>query len=298
MRTVVSPSRFATGPIRMSNSSPSCSSTTSGGRHSARPVGSVENWSVLGSMPPWGSLMGVLSWSVPVARLRGQEAAAVPSGQQDVSRVKTRAASTSRAYGRFTPRMEFCPQSNPRERKAFVFYIRYLGAELRRRPGRTALTALGVAVGVGLVVVVGALSKGLDDAQEEVLEPLTGVGTDLSVSRPIAVADEGGSSAAGPAGAFAQLSPREQRQLERENDNTLSFDLADLGDPGERFSVDRFLTTELSFPTAEAAAIRNLDGAGDAAVSLTLNAVHIEGRVPEASTPGGAALHGGSFDRP
>ena len=177
-----------------------------------------------------------------------------------------------------------------------MFYIRYLAAELRRRPGRTALTALGLAVGVGLVVIVGALSKGLDDAQDEVLEPLTGVGTDLSVSRPLAVRDEGGSSAAGPAGAFGQLSPREQRQLERENDNALNFDLADLGDPGERFSVDRFLTTELSFPTAEVAEIRNLDGAGDAAASLTLNAVHIEGRVPEASTPGGAALHGGSFD--
>jgi ABC-type antimicrobial peptide transport system permease subunit len=177
-----------------------------------------------------------------------------------------------------------------------VFYIRYLAAELRRRPGRTALTALGLAVGVGLVVIVGALSKGLDDAQDEVLEPLTGVGTDLSVSRPLAVPDEGGASAAGPAGPFGQLSPREQRQLERENDNALSFDLADLGEPGERFAVDRFLTTELSFPTSKVTEIRSLAGAEDAAAGLTLNAVHIEGRVPEASTPGGAALHGGNFD--
>jgi putative ABC transport system permease protein len=177
-----------------------------------------------------------------------------------------------------------------------VFYIRYLIAELRRRPGRTALTALGLAVGVGLVVIVGALSKGLDDAQDEVLEPLTGVGTDLSVSRPLGVPDDGGSSASGPQGPFGQLSPSEQRQLERENDNALSFDLADLGEPGERFSVDRFLTTELSFPTSEVAEIRGLTGAEDAAASLTLNAVHIAGRVPEASTPGGAALHGGSFD--
>ena len=78
------------------------------------------------------------------------------------------------------------PRVNHGER-AFVFYIRFLSAELRRRPGRTALTALGLAVGVGLVVIVGALSKGLDDAQDEVLEPLTGVGTDLSVSRPLDV---------------------------------------------------------------------------------------------------------------
>jgi hypothetical protein len=38
---------------------------------------------------------------------------------------------------------------------------------------------------VGLVIV-GALSKDLDDAQDQVLRPPTGVGTDLSVSRPIA----------------------------------------------------------------------------------------------------------------
>jgi ABC-type antimicrobial peptide transport system permease subunit len=50
-----------------------------------------------------------------------------------------------------------------------MFYLRYLVAELRRRPGRTVLTTLGLAVGVGLVVIVGALSRGLDDAQDEVL---------------------------------------------------------------------------------------------------------------------------------
>jgi ABC-type antimicrobial peptide transport system permease subunit len=176
-----------------------------------------------------------------------------------------------------------------------MFYLHYLLAEVRRRPGRTALTALGFAVGVGLVVIVGALSRGLDDAQAEVLEPLTGVGTDLSVSRPLAVPDNG-AAAAGPGGPFGQLSPREQRQLERENDNALSFDLADLGDPGERFAVDRFLTTELSFPRSKVAEIGRLPGVEDAAASLTLDAVHIEGRVPEASMPGGAALHGGNFD--
>ncbi|MGH9230395.1 MAG: hypothetical protein ACRD07_17010 [Acidimicrobiales bacterium] len=68
-----------------------------------------------------------------------------------------------------------------------MFYVRYLLAEVRRRRGRTALTAVGLAVGVGLVVIVGALSKGLDDAQAELLEPLTGVGTDLSVNRPLIV---------------------------------------------------------------------------------------------------------------
>ena len=62
-----------------------------------------------------------------------------------------------------------------------MFYLTYMLSELRRRKGRTLLTALGLAVGVGLVVTVTALSNGLDRAQDKVLKPLTGVGTDMSV---------------------------------------------------------------------------------------------------------------------
>jgi putative ABC transport system permease protein len=162
-----------------------------------------------------------------------------------------------------------------------VFYLRFLVAELRRRPARTALTALGLAVGIGLVVIVGALSAGLDDAQDEVLEPLTGVGTDLSVSRPIAVPDDEGSAAGGPGGPFGQLPEREQRQLRRENrGHTESFDYSDLGEPGERFSEVSLLSSELSFPTSEVATVRRLDGVEDAAASLTLKALLVEGEVP------------------
>jgi ABC-type antimicrobial peptide transport system permease subunit len=171
-----------------------------------------------------------------------------------------------------------------------VFYIRFLGAELRRRPGRTVLTALGLAVGVGLVVIVGALSKGLDEAQAEVLEPLTGVGTDLSVSRPIAVPDE-----AGAGDPFSGLSPREQRQLQRENEeHNRQFNFGELGEPGERFSEDSFLSTELSFPDSQVAKIRGLGGVEDAAGSLTLNATHIEGVVPESGAPPAVGAHGGA----
>jgi putative ABC transport system permease protein len=175
-----------------------------------------------------------------------------------------------------------------------LFYIRFLAAELRRRPGRTALTALGLAIGVGLVVIVGALSRGLDDAQDEVLEPLTGVGTDLSVSRPIAVPDDGESGGGDP---FSRLSPEDQRQLQRENEeHNRQFNFGELGEPGERFSEDSFLSTRLSFPTSEVADIRALDGAEDAAGTLTLSAVHIEGRVPESGAPPiGAGAHGGGF---
>jgi ABC-type antimicrobial peptide transport system permease subunit len=176
-----------------------------------------------------------------------------------------------------------------------LFYVRYLGAELRRRPGRTALTALGLAVGVGLVVIVGALSKGLDDAQEEVLEPLTGVGTDLSVSRPIAVPGRGGSR--GVAGdPFSQLSPRERRQLRRENrGHDAAFNFSQLGEPGERFSEETLLTTKLSFPTSEVANIRALPASADASASLTLRALLVKGTVPKSGEVASPHGPGGGF---
>ena len=66
-----------------------------------------------------------------------------------------------------------------------MFFLTYILSELRRRRGRTILTALGLGLGVGLVVTVSSLSSGLDQAQAKILEPLTGVGTDMSVTRPI-----------------------------------------------------------------------------------------------------------------
>src|SRR4051795_7980808 len=64
-----------------------------------------------------------------------------------------------------------------------MFQLRYVASELRRRAGRTILTALGLAAGVGLVVGIIGVSQGLDAAQTEVLSPLSKVGTDVLVTR-------------------------------------------------------------------------------------------------------------------
>ena len=119
-----------------------------------------------------------------------------------------------------------------------MFYLRYIASELRRRRGRTILTALGLGVGVGLVVTVVALSTGLDEAQSKVLEPLTGVGTDMSVDRPIVVSGSGQSQSftpggpAGPArGRRRQLSQKEQRELQKEN-GSARIGLANAAKPG------------------------------------------------------------------
>jgi ABC-type antimicrobial peptide transport system permease subunit len=161
-----------------------------------------------------------------------------------------------------------------------MFYVTYMLAELRRRSGRTILTALGLAIGVGLVVTVSALSTGLDRAQAAILEPLTGVGTDMSVSRPIDFSDTG-------PGGFQSLSEDERRKLHEENGGG-RLELTDLGEPGSKFSRDTFVSTaQLSFAASEVAQIRALAGVEAAAGGLTLNSIHIEGTVPEESQPRG-----------
>src|SRR5436190_20826402 len=66
-----------------------------------------------------------------------------------------------------------------------MFQLRYAAQEVWRRGGRTALTALGLAAGVGLVIGIVGISKGLDQAQGQVLSPLKAVGTDILVTRVV-----------------------------------------------------------------------------------------------------------------
>lgn len=170
-----------------------------------------------------------------------------------------------------------------------MFYLRYIASELRRRRGRTILTALGLGVGVGLVVTVTALSAGLDDAQSEVLEPLTGVGTDMTVNRPIEIGQGGDVAAGGP----VELSEAERKKLEKEGAGPPQIDFNDLGDPGEEFETDQFVTTDLSFPASEVRKIAATEGVDGVSPALTLNVVHIEGTVPDTSSGTGAQVFGG-----
>ncbi|MBO0804853.1 MAG: ABC transporter permease [Nocardiopsaceae bacterium] len=65
-----------------------------------------------------------------------------------------------------------------------MFFLRYLGGEIRSRARQAFAIALGLAVGVGLVVTVTAASAGVSDAQAGVLKGLYGVGTDVTVTKP------------------------------------------------------------------------------------------------------------------
>jgi putative ABC transport system permease protein len=161
-----------------------------------------------------------------------------------------------------------------------VFYLNYMFSELRRRKGRTLLTALGLAVGVGLVVTVSALSTGLDNAQAKVLAPLTGVGTDMSVTRPI-------STSSSTSQGFRGLSQKERDELQKENGGS-RLGLQNLGNPGTHFTRDSFVaTSQLSFPATEVATISKNANVNSAAGGLTLSSVHASGTVPQNTGGGG-----------
>jgi ABC-type antimicrobial peptide transport system permease subunit len=169
-----------------------------------------------------------------------------------------------------------------------LFYLNYMFSELRRRKGRTLLTALGLAVGVGLVVTVSALSTGLDNAQAKVLAPLTGVGTDMSVTRPISTS----SSSQG----FRGLSQKERDELQKENGGS-RLGLQNLGKPGTHFTRDSFLaTSQLSFPATEVTSISKKANVKSAAGGLTLSSVHVSGTVPQ-NPPSGGGFGGGGGGR-
>ena len=151
-----------------------------------------------------------------------------------------------------------------------MFYLRYLRAELTRRRGRTILTLLGLAVGVGLVIAISSLSKGLDEAQSATLDPLAGIGTDLTVTRA-APEDAGG----GPFGGGGARDVVEANQA-------VITDLSKLGKPGTHFVHDFFLPgTQLTFTEAQAKEIAGLEGVAAVSAGLTLQAVHQEGKVPK-----------------
>ena len=168
-----------------------------------------------------------------------------------------------------------------------MIYVHYMFAELRRRKGRTFLTALGLGLGVALVIVVSALSSGLDRAQQQVLAPLTGVGTDMSVTRPIFVAGSSSSSSQQQAGPFGGLSAKERQELQKENGGGRRVDFGNLK-AGSKFTRTSFDSTQVSFPASEVAKIAGLDGVAAASGSLTLNVTSISGTVPKITqTQGG-----------
>jgi ABC-type lipoprotein release transport system permease subunit len=159
-----------------------------------------------------------------------------------------------------------------------MFYVRYLRSELLRRRTRTVLTLVGLGLGVALVVVIASLSKGLDKAQHKTLDPLAGIGTDLTVT--LQPQQE---QSFGPGGGGGQLGAGGGNRDLIQSNLSVVTDLSKLGKPGTHFVHDFFLPgTQLTFKQSDAnAAIAKIDGVAQVTQGLTLLAQHQEGVVPK-----------------
>jgi putative ABC transport system permease protein len=151
-----------------------------------------------------------------------------------------------------------------------VFYLRYIRRELLRRRARTLLTVLGLALGVALVIVITGLSNGLSNAQKTALDPLSSIGTDLTVTRTAQTNNNG-------PGGFGGT----DRELIQANQSVIT-DLSKLGKPGTHFTHDFFLPgTQLTFPTSQGNRVKSLSGVAAVAQGLLLVAEHQTGTVPK-----------------
>ena len=150
-----------------------------------------------------------------------------------------------------------------------MFYVRYLRSELLRRRARTILTLAGLAVGVSLVIAISGVSRGLDRAQKSALDPLSTIGTDLTVT----LSPQQDAGGFGPGGGG--------RDLLQANQSAVT-DLSKLGKPGQHFVHDFFLPgTQLTFPQKQTNQISSLAGVESVTTGLVLSAVHEEGVVPK-----------------
>jgi ABC-type antimicrobial peptide transport system permease subunit len=175
-----------------------------------------------------------------------------------------------------------------------VFSPSYAWHELRRRFGRTLVTALGLAAGVGLVMSIIGVSDGLSSAQKSVLSPLGSVGTNVIVTRTVAATTNKNASSnsdkrSNGGGFFARsfggvsvasLNSAANATLLQNNSSVLT-DLAKLGKPGTKFSHDFFLPgTLINFPNEAAGIISKIKDVTSVTGALSLDAIHETGTVP------------------
>jgi ABC-type lipoprotein release transport system permease subunit len=150
-----------------------------------------------------------------------------------------------------------------------MFFI-YVYRELRRRHRQALLTALGLAVGVALVVAVTAYAGGVSKAQNQVLQSLYGVGTDITVSQT--------------------------QKLSMDQGGPQSFDMgasknAKAGDTFSQATITSKLGQQ-SLADAKLSQISGLDGVADASGSLSLSSLTLAGTYKKAGS-GSSNAQGG-----
>jgi ABC-type antimicrobial peptide transport system permease subunit len=164
-------------------------------------------------------------------------------------------------------------------------FFTYLRRELRRRRKAALVVASGLALGIALVIVVNSVSSGMGKAQDQVLESLYGLGTDMTVTK----------AAPAQSGDNAQQRPRFQ------------FDAQD-GDSDAEQSSD--IVMPQGFQTLAATTVTEVGsqkGVSDAVGGLSLQVIKVDGQFTRGQfqqndnggqQQGGPGGNGGGTGRP
>ncbi|MEU6979280.1 ABC transporter permease [Streptomyces sp. NPDC046371] len=154
-------------------------------------------------------------------------------------------------------------------------FFTYLRRELRRRRKAALVVASGLALGIALVIVVNAVSAGMQRAQGKVLESLYGLGTDLTVTK-------------------AQEQPKAGEQPQRPR-----FEFQGRGEgEGEEQSSDRLMVQGFqTLPDSTVGTVARQQGVAQAVGGLSLVNLKINGQFKrgeiQRGESGGSVRQGG-----
>jgi ABC-type antimicrobial peptide transport system permease subunit len=148
-------------------------------------------------------------------------------------------------------------------------FFTYVYRELRRRHRQALLTALGLAVGVALVVAVTAYAGGVGKAQDAVLQSLYGVGTDITVSQ--------------------------QQKMDQAGPQRFGMQPPDQAKQGKKFSRSAVMTSpgQQSISVKKLTTIAGLDGVDAVTGSLSMTVMNVQGKF--AQVAGGASGSASGF---
>jgi putative ABC transport system permease protein len=153
-------------------------------------------------------------------------------------------------------------------------FFTYTRRELRRRARQASIIALGLALGIGLVITVTALSSGVKNAQGEVLHSLYGQDTDITVTK----APKAGSFFAGGGARF----------------NFGGSSSGKRPKAGTKVTIDNLTSTGLStLPATDVTSAGKASDVAAAAGGLTLNDTKDSITIPNTSSSGGFGGFGG-----
>ena len=151
----------------------------------------------------------------------------------------------------------------------------YLRRELRRRARQSSIIVLGLALGIGLVITVTALSSGVKNAQSSVLHSLYGMDTDITVTQAPA-SGSGGARGFGFAGGFGNGQNGRPKA-------------------GTKVSVDNLTSSGLGTLTAaNVTSVSKMGNVAAVAGGLTLSDTKLSITIPNFGANGGG--NGGGFN--